>query len=356
MNITGPSAAANDAATAIKIQQAAAMSLISICVAIPALLASLPVVYVLRKHLKVIWTSCSILNPFQHQQQQRLQRLHHAASEPTESDIVLSIILCLQASDLVFALGFLMTPINDSLFLCSLQGAILQLSGPCAMLFSMCLSIELWIVIKSMLESEKKKQQEVLQSFFFSLCSNQKGSSRRRLNGYIFLTLFVSILFLLLDSFLSGFGRYESTNVKEIAWCWVKNQDELTFFSYYGVATFVLLIVILCYGLVIIQVVRKINQGLRAGTSPLLLKSLRRTFFKVGLYPLLMTLTLLPGLIHRLPSLFNRDVHNGSNSMDLLSSQTLKYIHAGTMPLLGLIDALILASGNAHVRSFILFF
>ena len=55
------------------------------------------------------------------------------------------------------------------------------------------------------------------------------------------------------------------------------------------------------------------------------------------------------GLIHRLPSLFGKE-DGGDNAINLKDSWLLKYLHAGTMPLLGLIDALILASGNSHVR------
>ena len=59
-------------------------------------------------------------------------------------------------------------------------------------------------------------------------------------------------------------------------------------------------------------------------------------------------ITLLPGLIRRLPLLFQAE----KKEVDSYTQGTiwLKYLHAGTVPLLGLIDAVILAAGNSHVR------
>ena len=127
--------------------------------------------------------------------------------EPTESDIVLSLILLLQTSDLFFAIGFLLTPINDLAFICTLQGALLQLSGPCAMLFSMCLSIELFIVIKSMLKGK-----------------SPSSNGRIRLMNYCFVSVFCSSSFLIADAIFDGFGRKDATDAKDVAWCWVRTK------------------------------------------------------------------------------------------------------------------------------------
>ena len=180
----------------LKQHQADVMSTISIVVSIPALLASLPVCWVLRRHWRAFVCHRCCYNPF-------LRKL--IPPEPTESDIVLSLILLLQTSDLFFAIGFLLTPINDLAFICTLQGALLQLSGPCAMLFSMCLSIELFIVIKSMLKGK-----------------SPSSNGRIRLMNYCFVSVFCSSSFLIADAIFDGFGRKDATDAKDVAWCWVR--------------------------------------------------------------------------------------------------------------------------------------
>lgn len=303
-------------------QQATDMSQISFGFAVPAFLASLPVCWVLRHHWKsfVCYKCCQ--NP--------CHPTYRQLTKPTESDIVLSIILCLQFSDLLFAFSYLLTPFNDAAFICTLQGVLLQLTGPCALLFSGCLSYELWIVIKHILKGE-----------------SPASKGRDRLLVYCLLSCVISILFTVADAFENGFGRTPSSDPKEIAWCWVQSQDKFSFFSFYGVATTVFLGVFVCYGLVIYEIVVKIKET-QDGDGSKLIRSLWRTFAKVGLYPILMALTLIPGLIHRLPSLFGTRKEN--SVVDLRNTQTVRYLHAATMPLLGLIDAIILASGNSHVR------
>ena len=131
--------------SAAAIHEASVGTAISVVVSVPAFLASLVICWVLRHHWKSFVCRQCCRNP--------CRPVLKAVPVATQSDIVLSILLCLQTSDCFFALGFLLSPLNDNSFICTLQGVLLQLSGPCAMLFSMCLSIELWIVIRSMLHS-----------------------------------------------------------------------------------------------------------------------------------------------------------------------------------------------------------
>jgi hypothetical protein len=304
-------------------EQATVMSNISFGVSIPAFLCSLPVIWVLRLHCKSFVCQKCCYNPFRPGRQPPI---------PTESDVVLSIILCLQFSDMMFALGFLLTPLNDTNVICTLQGIILQLFGPCSMILSMCLSFELLIVIRSILHNRT--------TYITGL---------HRLYVYCSLSTIVSIFFLIADDISNGYGRDDTTDPQEIAWCWVKTQDSFSFFSYYGVATIVFFIVFICYSLVLYEIIHKIKNLNNTDTNERMIQSLWRTFAKVGVYPILMLITLLPGLIHRLPSLFGK--HVKSNAIDVYNETTMKYLHAGTMPLLGLIDAIILASGNNHVRN-----
>ena len=61
-------------------------------------------------------------------------------------------------------------------------------------------------------------------------------------------------------------------------------------------ASCVLLVVFICYSLVMYEVIVRIQQTRRTGaTGAQLIKSLKRTFLKVGLYPFLMLICLLPG-------------------------------------------------------------
>ena len=140
-----PSSAAAAAAAAAAIHEASVETFVSVVVSVPAFLASIIICWVLRHHWKSFVCRKCCQNP--------CRPVLKAIPIATQSDIVLSILLCLQTSDCLFALGFLLSPLNDNSFICTLQGLLLQLSGPCAMLFSMCLSIELWIVIRSMLHS-----------------------------------------------------------------------------------------------------------------------------------------------------------------------------------------------------------
>ena len=308
----------------IKEHEATVMSEISFYVAILSFLASIPVVFVLRSHYyDFVCHSCC-------RRCRRCRRdLPADRRELTEPDIILSIILCLQSSDLVFAFGHLLTPVNDPQTICTLQGLILQLAGPLSMLFSACLSFELNIVIKSILRGE-----------------SSTTNGRRRLLLYCLSSCIISIAFLIADSIDNHFGRPSNTNTKEIAWCWVRNQDDLSFASFYGVAFCVYVAVFINYALVCGQILRKVNQITHEGIRSSLWKTVR----KVGLYPFLMLVTFLPGLIHRFPTVLGQPE---SNTVDVSARQnktTLLYFHAATQPLLGLVDATIVASGNRHVR------
>ena len=278
-SMTTPSSSATEAMAAavheLTIHQATVMSNISLGVAIPAFLASLPVCWVLRHHWKsfVCFSCCS--NPF---------RPGRQPTQPTESDIVLSIILCLQCSDMIFALAFFLTPFNDFMFVCTLQGLLAQLAATCSFMFSMCLAYELWIVIRSILRG-----------------GNPTSNGRKRLMHYCLLCLSIPIFFVIANAFDNGFGRTSTKDPKELAWCWVKKQDVFSFFSVYGVGMLAFAGVFVCYGAVLYEVIVKIQEIKHAEsqTTTKMVRSLWSTFAKVGIYPILMALVMLPGLIHR---------------------------------------------------------
>jgi hypothetical protein len=109
------------------------------------------------------------------------------------------------------------------------------------MLFSMCLSIELWIVIRSMLHPTSRRDVQT---------SEDKGR-RRRLDIYIAVSLFMSVFFTVADGIATGYGRKEGESSQEISWCWVEKMDTVDFISFYGVAATVLVVVVVCYSLVL---------------------------------------------------------------------------------------------------------
>ena len=316
--------------------QAHAMVTISCVLSVPALLASLPVVYVLRKHWRrfVCYPCCH--NP--------LRRPPRA----TESDIVLSLLLCLQTADLIFAVGFLLSVFNDNEMICALQGALLQAAGPCAMLFSSCLSMEFFIVIRSIVRGQ-----------------SSASRARCRLSLYLLYTLTFAGTFFVIDLVVDGFGRIDTSEREDNAWCWVHGMQgwggTVSFLSYYGIAAVAMVTVLVFYSLVMYHVARRIGVSRvsqpalspsypgvagadpeeHAAASRRLTRQLKRTVCKVGIYPLLLFFTLLPGMIHRLPAFLG---------MPFDKVGPLMLWHAGTMPLLGLTDAIILAVANVHVR------
>ena len=325
-------------ATFLAIQDAAAMSDISFYAAIPSFLASIPVVYVLRHHWKyyICFTCRRHTAHMAHTElphptpnntgsssvtSEQVAGTHvtpnchlsccgsNRAAPTTTSDVVLSIILCLQTSDLIFAFGYLLNPFNVNNYVCMVQGILLQFSATCSMLFSMCLSFELLSVIKGILQGS-------------TASSAQTG--RGRLLIYSLLAVVVSIAFLIGDFCVSGFGRSRASNPKMIAWCWVKTEGDFSFLSFYGVAICVNVAVIVCYGLVLYEILMKYKDIQHVGIR----KSLRKSFLKVGVYPILLLFTLLPGLIHRLPSLSD---HHESNVEYIRAKSTIKYWHAATM-------------------------
>jgi hypothetical protein len=325
-----------------------------------ALVASLPVVWVLRKHWArfVCYACCH--SPF------RIQKPPRA----TESDIVLSILLMLQTADLWFAVGFLLSPLNHAgsygaTWVCPLQGVLLQFAGPSAMLFSACLSIELFIVIRGMMGGRRTG---AILTRSLSLgrvrrptitAPDQLGrwdttvNARFRLTCYSVGTMTVSGSFVLLDLVFDGFGPLRSNSDAAGAWCWVKdaadkgNADaQFAFISYYGVAFVAILVVVFFYMLVLVKICRRVRETQHATSGSEGAKNLMRVLWKtvcrVGVYPIFLVVVLLPGTIHRLPSILNLDLPSTSPGMNIL--------HAITMPLLGLIDALVLAAANTHVR------
>ena len=329
---------------------AAAMVTASCVVSALALVASLPVVWVLRKHWRrFVCYSCRH-SPFQIKKPPKV----------TESDIVLSLLLLLQSTDLAFAVGFLLSPLNHAgsqgaTWICPLQGALLQFSGPAAMLFSACLSIELYIVIRGIMGGRVIRRDNNLHSSLNSTLPDQLGrwdttvNARGRLNFYSIGTLTISGMFVLLDLIFDGFGPLRSNADADSVWCWVKDAaDEdneyaqFAFISYYGIAFFSIIVVISFYMLVIIKVCRRMRESYRSGSAKGLMRLLWKTVCRVGIYPVFLVIVLLPGTIHRLPAILNMKMWKSSPTMDIL--------HAATMPLLGLIDALVLGAANTHVR------
>ncbi len=361
MNRTrGPVSVGDGPASSTALSTAADMVTASCVVSTFALAASLPVVWVLRKHwARFVCYSCCH-SPF------RIQRPPRA----TESDIVLSILLMLQTADLWFAVGFLLSPLNragsyGATWICPLQGALLQFAGPSAMLFSACLSIELFIVIRGMMGG-RKNGGIITRSLSLGrarrptiTAPDQLGrwdttvNARFRLLCYSVGTLTVSGSFVLLDLVLDGFGPLRSNPNAGGVWCWVKDvadndnsNAQFAFISYYGVAFSAILVVLCFYMLVLVKICRRVRETQYAVNETDSAKSLMRVLWKticrVGIYPFFLVIVLLPGTIHRLPSILNIDLAPSSPAMDVL--------HAVTMPLLGLIDAVVLGAANNHVR------
>ena len=280
------------------------MSDISFYVALASFLASVPVVYVLRGHWKyyVCYFCCRLRHLTDPLDVKR--RFEIPATQP---NIILSIILCLQTSDLFFASSFLLNFVNDSTFVCAAQGILQQSSLLCSVVFSMCLSIELWIVIKSILDGSPSAKNGLV-----------------RLFRYCLLSCFISLVFLLGNAIEYGFGRKSTANPQEIAWCWLKDEGTFSFVSVWGVVICVCVVVFVFYGLVIHTLLRKITNITSTGIRATLIRS----FVKVGVYPILMIFSLLPGFIHRWQTFSRVDE---SNVEMMRESSTIKYWHAGTL-------------------------
>ena len=282
------------------IQDATTMSNISFYVALASFLASLPVVYVLRGHWKsnVCYFCCRT----------RRNAVDLQVDLPaTQPDIILSIILCLQTCDLFAASAYLLNFVNDSTFVCAAQGALAQTGTQTAIMFSMCLSIELWIVLKSILEGSSSAKNGVV-----------------RLFRYCLLSCFISLGFVLGNAMSYGFGRKATANPREIAWCWLNDEGTLSFVSIWGVGICACVVVFIFYGLVVHTLLRQITSITHPGIRATLVWS----FVKVGVYPILMTLTLVPGLIHRWQTLSRQ---RESNVEMMSDTSTSKYWLAGTL-------------------------
>lgn len=258
---------------ACKLQEANTMTWITFSVAIPSFLVSLPVIYVLRSYFYyfVCYSCChcccccernsSSLKPPHN------RRFRKSATQP---DIILSIILCLQTSDLIYALGYMMSPLNETDWVCVLQGIILQLSSTIVMIFSACLSVELWIVIKAILDGKSSAK-----------------NGRQRLFIYCISACVLSLVFLICDAIVVGFGRA----TKYDSWCWTKSDNNtFSFLSYYGVAICVLVVIVVDYGMVAYTILRKIGTITHSGIRA----TLWRTFFKVGVYPIFLVIIFVP--------------------------------------------------------------
>ena len=55
------------------------------------------------------------------------------------------------------------------------------------------------------------------------------------------------MFFTIADGVVSGYGRKDDESSHTISWCWVETMNTLDFYSFYGVASFVLLVVVVCY-------------------------------------------------------------------------------------------------------------
>eukprot|EP00946_MAST-07B_sp_MAST-7B-sp1_P001287 g1287.t1 len=252
---------------------AADMVTASCVVSAVALAASLPIIFVLRKHwVRFVCYSCCH-SPFRVKKPPRV----------TESDVVLSILLMLQSSDMMFAIGFLLSPINhagsnDATWVCPMQGALLQFAGPSAMLFSACLSIEMFIVIRGMMGGKSSglmswsiKQSRARRPTITARDQLNRWdttvNARRRLNCYSIGSLLISGVFVLLDLIFDGFGPLRSNTEAAGPWCWVKDAGEkdnddaqFAFISFYGIAFASIAVIVFFYMLVLLKIFRRMRE------------------------------------------------------------------------------------------------